>query len=279
MTKISLRRIQHYIPLFCTVLCRTVVIFILVLCFFSLRASSKKTVFFVVHGTWGADASWYMPGGDFFDVLEKSAYAHNGVVVPFRWSGKTHPTERSKAAQQLAKIIQTYDDSDVAIVVIGHSHGGTIGILASHLITRQIDVLFVLGTPVNKDQYPHMGHIQYFYNLFSLEDMIQTVGGLFGREYYTNDRVANIRIFFNNDEPGHTELHHPCLAQWLPTLHEHFLDTICGGNMDIFSQPGLLYFTYNVPPVYKRDFNRQELIARDERLSILMVDSMRTKRA
>lgn len=257
-------------------------IFFMFLTFFC--TNKAKTVFITVHGTWGASESWYVPGGDFFDSLENSAQCYDGTVVPFRWSGKNHPDERKKAAHHLAKLIQTYDETNTSIVLITHSHGGNVGILASQILhtypenSQKIHLFYAIATPVNADIYPNMDIINYFYNFFSLEDMIQSVCGMFEREYRCHERIANIRIFFDNKQLGHTDLHHPYLAHWLPQLHAHFISEKCIKNLDAFSSPGLLYFTKDELPQYATDLNRNELIERDKRFSMLMIHSMKHKK-
>lgn len=259
---------------------------LVLLCLLYANITISSTIFIIVHGTWGASESWYIPGGDFFDALEKSAHECNATVVPFRWSGKTHPDERKKAAQHLAKLIQTYG-KDSAIVLIGHSYGGEICARSSHELmqnppasTKQcnkIALLFTIGTPINTDHCPNMDIVAYCYNFFSLEDLIQPVCGMLEREYPSHERLANIRIFINGKQRGHTELHHPDLARWLPYFHDHFILHQCLNNKDLFLMPAIVYFEKNNAPRYEIDTQRQNLIDRDKRLSVLMIESVRNE--
>lgn len=234
----------------------------------------QAIVFIIVHGTWGANTTWYVPGGDFFDILEKNAYSINAHVVPFRWSGSNSPGERKKAAHSLAKLIETYPQN-TCIYVVAHSHGGTVGIIASHLVTKnKIAFFYAMGTPVNSDFYPNMDTIGYFYNLFSLEDLVQPVFGMFGRQYPVHERIANIRIFIDHKEPGHSDLHHPYVARWLPFLHNYLMSKTAAENVGL-SEPSILYFEQEKQPVYQHDGRRQELIERDQRVSLLMISALR----
>ena len=53
---------------------------------------------------------------------------------------------------------------------------------------------------------PNMKVIQYLYNLFSFEDLIQTVLGLSVREFPEHKRIANLRVIINGKEPDHAGL-------------------------------------------------------------------------
>ena len=74
--------------------------------------------------------------GDFFEALEETVCEKNSVVVPFRWSGGCGHDSRVKAAQNLVKLIKTYDEK-TAIFIIAHSHGGNVVNLASHIFSAR----------------------------------------------------------------------------------------------------------------------------------------------
>jgi hypothetical protein len=227
-------------------------------------------VYIIVHGTWGLEKTWYVPGGDFFDALEISAKEHNATVVPFSWTGKNSIQARQKAAQNLTKLIETYDKA-TEITVIAHSHGGNVTIIASHLLHKnKIFCLYTLGTPINRSLYPNMDTIRYCYNFFSFEDLVQPVLGMFEREYAPHERIANVRIVINGKEPDHTDLHHTLVGKWLPQLH--YIGVYA--NIKMF-EPSILYFSDTQSPVYKVDANRTELLERDRQLSLLILYSLR----
>ena len=241
------------------------------------HATYARTIFIVIHGTWAAKEHWYMPGGDFFDALEKSATQQQAAVTSYRWSGNNNYKDRIQAAKGLAQLIQSYSPS-TTICLVSHSHGGNVGIIASQLLgamenaTNHIHIFYALGTPVNTTDYtPNMNIITYFYNLFSFEDLIQPVLGMFGREYLRHERIANIRITINNKEPNHTQLHNPLTGQFLPTLHE--LLTTSFQDFD-FKKPGIIHFAENKKPIYALDKTRKKQIERDRSLNKIILSTL-----
>lgn len=252
-------------------------ILILTICTLSLQAQS---VFILIHGTWGAECAWYVPKGDFFDSLEHTVSKKNSSVVSFRWSGGAGHEARMKAAYSLVKLIKTYDSS-VAIYLVAHSHGGNVAALASHMLEEDnnkhhIRALFTLGTPVMSNYLPNMNVIHYLYNLFSFEDLIQTVLGISGREYPEHKRIANLRVFINGKEPNHSGLHHALVGKWLPYLHQHFKRYLADqGKVGYISEPCIIFFANDKAPEYVLDTDRTELLERDRQLSVLILDSLR----
>lgn len=243
--------------------------------------SHAKSVFIIIHGTWGADSAWYMPKGDFFEALEQTVYKKNSSVVPFRWSGGAGHEARLQAAQNLVKLIRTYNPN-IALYVVAHSHGGNVAMLASHMLEEEknnkhhIHVLFTLGTPVMSNYLPNMNAIHYLYNLFSLEDLVQTVLGISGREYPEHSRIANMRVFINGKEPNHSDLHHAIIGKWLPYLHLHFKKYLKDqGIIEYISEPCIAHFSHDKAPEYIFDINRTELLEKDRQLSLLILESIR----
>ena len=240
-----------------------------------------KSVFILIHGTWGSDCSWYAPKGDFFDALEDTVSEKDSVVVSFRWSGGCSHESRINAARSLVKLIKTYD-VNTAIFLVAHSHGGNVATLASHFLAEEegnryrIRALFTLGTPVMSNYFPNMKVIQYLYNLFSFEDIIQTVLGISCREYPEHKRIANLRVVINGKEPDHAGLRQPLVGKWLPYVHQYFKQHLQGKNiMDHISEPSVVYFDDNKAPEYAHDIQRNELLERDRQLSLLILNSLR----
>ncbi len=91
----------------------------------------------LVHGTFGLDSTWYRPGGKFYKTLEQHATTLNQKLVPFTWSGKLSDKARIQAAESLAALILSYP-KDEPIILIGHSHGGNVIILASRLLNDPV---------------------------------------------------------------------------------------------------------------------------------------------
>lgn len=154
---------------------------------FTWFAVYTKSACIIIHGTWAQNESWYQCGGDFFHEIEISNQYLNLVdeITSFSWSGKLGYPEQIEAAKKLIQKIFIYD----SVVLIGHSHGVTVGILASMFIGKfnsdgkffqKIKKFYALGVPVDKatEIYPDMSVIGQFYNLFSFGDIIQSVHGL-----------------------------------------------------------------------------------------------------
>ncbi|HEV2916507.1 MAG TPA: alpha/beta hydrolase [Candidatus Babeliales bacterium] len=239
------------------------------------------TIFILIHGTWGADSSWYKPDGDFFEALNAKCTVQHAMVIPFRWSGYNNDVARKQAAQDLAALVKRYDAA-TRICMVGHSHGGNVAILASHICAqnsdrhRSIDALYLLGTPAGSSYKPNMDVINYVYNLISFEDMVQPVIGFFGREQPHHERIANMRITIHNKEPNHTDLHHPIVGSWLV-----YLDTILHTHTKedsfihfTYQKPGTIHFYSNQAPIYEIDTKWEQRIARDTYINTVMLNSI-----
>ena len=179
---------------------------------FSLQA---RTVFIIVHGTWAPGTAWCKPGGNFFDALEK-AIGKNDVVIPYTWAGALDHEIRLRAAHGLVNVIKSYPKK-TKIIIIAHSHGGNIAILASQQLTRKIEKLYLLGTPINTDYQPNMKTIKQIYNLFSFGDEVQCAMGFFERTLPEHERIFNIHVTMHHKEIGHFQLHERCIAHWIAT--------------------------------------------------------------
>lgn len=237
----------------------------LVLCFFMSnqlcgQALSENKLFILIHGTWAADSEWHLPGGEFFDTLEKSACAVGGHVIPYNWSGNLSHESRIQAARGLAKLIQSFPPSTV-IHLIGHSHGGNVAVSATKILARDVQnvhriaTLYTLATPIDdEDYFPDMDIVGHVYNLFSFNDRVQPVLGFFGREYQPHDRIANIKVIINGYEPRHGTLHHPIIAKWLPLIPNQLAESGAQG-FQFFSckNPGIIHFHHSEPPYYRID--------------------------
>jgi hypothetical protein len=121
-----------------------------------------------------------------------------------------------------------------------------------------------------------MSVIHYLYNLFSFEDLIQTVFGVSLREYPEHRRIANLRVFVNGKEPDHAGLHQGVVGKWLPYLHQHFKQHLQDqGITTHISEPSIVYFANDKAPEYVFDVNRTALLERDRQLSVMILDSLR----
>lgn len=252
---------------------------IVILIVYAAPSMCASSVFIVIHGTWGAESNWYMPGGDFFDTLERTVCTKDSAVVPFSWTGGAGHESRLRAAHNLVKLIKTYN-SDVALYIVAHSHGGNVATLASQFLACEksnryrIRALYTLGTPVMSNYLPHMDVIRYLYNLFSFEDLVQPVLGMSLREYPEHKRIANMRVFIDNKEPDHVSLHDAVIAQWLPFIHQYYTEYLRQKNiLNTLAEPNIMYCYRDRLPEFVYDTQRNALVDRDQQLSKLMLNS------
>ncbi len=197
-------------------------------------------VIILVHGTFASNAAWYKPDGDFYEVLSVQAAKYGQIVVSFTWSGKLDGWARENGAQDLARLILSYPDSE-KVILIGHSHGGNVINIASNLIEKShlllglkkkhekkqlIDQVFLLATPVCETGFyaPCMGVIGYVYSFYSTGDLIQKSAGFYKQIYERKDRLINVLVKmahsgeFGSADPTHDRMHSPQIASSLLTL-------------------------------------------------------------
>ena len=110
----------------------------------------EKPLIYLIHGAKALRESWYKPGGDFFEPYSKQAQlAGLGEVIPVSWSGKSGPPEgrlasvraHIKAARDSVESIRQRmrsrprnDGRPRQFVLTGHSNGGIIAMLVSHML-------------------------------------------------------------------------------------------------------------------------------------------------
>ncbi len=249
-----MKKLCMYLSMCTTFMCTTLVI------------HANNPIYILIHGSWSAEATWSMPEGDFFDELVKSTAQSNAIVVPYNWSGKLSHASRLQAAKGLAQVIQSYP-VDTHIYLIGHSHGGNVALIASQILGKDrynkhsIHALYTLGTPIDMEEsFPDMDVIANVYNLFSRSDMVQSVFGTFGREFTEHRRIANLRITIDGKAPGHSDLHHPVIARWIPYIPEDLAKRQVKG-FQFFScgNPGMIHFEFQGEPRYEIDMREVAL--------------------
>jgi|SaaInlLV_10m_DNA_2_1039722.scaffolds.fasta_scaffold00331_13 hypothetical protein len=88
----------------------------------------------------------------------------------------------------------------------------------------KIDEAYLLATPVDTIYYaPNMEVIGCVYNIFSLGDMLQPVGGIYKRMYPEQDRLWNIRLKISESrDPTHMQMHHPIIAEHLFEIRDFY---------------------------------------------------------
>lgn len=202
-------------------------IFLLYLLIITTMSRPVNQVGILIHGTWAATANWHKPGHQFFEILKSSLNAKQIKLINFNWTGILSYEKRQMAGVELAALINSYPTT-TKFILVTHSHGSNVGIVASQLITQpaKITAFYALGTPIDTEHYlPNMHTIVNFYNIFSFGDLYQTALGMHQRILPTTDGIYNINIEINHQKPQHEELHCVAIAKWLPQI-THYLKTV-----------------------------------------------------
>jgi len=234
----------------------------------------------VIHGTWAQNSRWFQRGGDFFEEIARSVRELQiaDEVVSFSWSGKLGYSCHVQAALSLLKKIMEYD----FVILIAHSHGATVGILASQLLSQKISIgnhlpkisrFYALGVPVDptREIYPDMSVIDNFYNLFSLGDLVQPVQGIYERCFSDHERIANIAVMLNDLYPLHVQMHHSIIGKHLLRIPDFYMQED-GNSFKIFQHmmPAEIKFYHHQDPIYVLQPNRNRLLELDKTASSLM---------
>lgn len=251
-------------------------IFLSSLLFSTLSVAAPHTYYLIIHGTWSRPFGWHAPGGEFYDAL--SAVTDLGTVSFFLWSGDNTHEARVEASRRLVEFIQRHYAPEAQLNIVAHSHGSNVAILASQLLAKdphnkhKIHNFYALGTPTNTESYmPDMRSIHYFYNMFSYNDFVQPVFGVFGREYPEHPRIANLFVTINGKEPRHGELHDALIAQWIPSIHRELAaQRLAGFEKFEFKKPGIIHFSSGKTPRYEFDTTREQKRERDK----MIIDSI-----
>jgi hypothetical protein len=165
----------------------------LVFCF-TIQAIHSASYIVVTHGSRGARSQWYKPSLDgttnFYQELEAQAHKRNvDYVEPFTWSGSSGfplSSEKSvkahvQAAEELANLfLSLYPDRPDTY--IGHSNGGVVGLLASHMLWN-----------------PHHHAGKNPPRLFDHQDVKQTSADVWARKYIQEKVLARQRQFTAQD--------------------------------------------------------------------------------
>jgi len=131
----------------------------------------------VVPGT-GYDKDDWSNDGSAGDFINSVGETFGEPAEVFHWSGNNNKKAREAAANNLANQINNHNfDEGEQLNIVGHSHGGNIGILASQMTDKKIDNLVTLATPVRRSYRPNYGNIGNHINVYNSNDSIQKFGG------------------------------------------------------------------------------------------------------
>ena len=114
-----------------------------------LSRDNRRTIVFIVHGTYGAEGQWYLnqAGRSTFASEVQRAIGSNCIIRSLPWyTDNTHATRLKVAATLATEIFKNTTSAD-KIVLIGHSHGGNIVLSALENCGRIIDTVICLSTP------------------------------------------------------------------------------------------------------------------------------------
>ena len=118
---------------------------------FPLKLSRLKgpVKIFLVHGSFAGNETWPLIVDEkvsFASELKRAA-GKGTTIHHFVWSGQNKHQSRLDAAENLAKEIEEFTTAEDRIAIIGHSHGGNVGLLAASKLSRPIDLVVCLSTP------------------------------------------------------------------------------------------------------------------------------------
>lgn len=241
---------------------------------YRIKTTTKKQVIILIHGTWANKEEWHMPGGDFFESLKKNIDPST-ALVSFLWSGSLGHESRLHGAKALALLIESYDP-ETQIILIGHSYGGVVAILASQLLaqnpynTHTINELYSLGAPLSNSSYiPDMSVVNRVYNFFSFQDLVQPLFGIAQREFTPHERIVNACVTINGKSPDHSNLHHEIIGEWLLHVQNCIPD-------NLYCVPGIIHFSDNNPPIHEIDTKRNSELELDRYLNQMIVAAFRS---
>jgi len=236
----------------------------------TLSSIPVNTIFIIVPGTWSTDQPWYTVNGNFFDALKQTLPNKNYQITWFRWLAHNSDKHRKHAVREFAHFINTFSTKTL-IHVIAHSHGVNVVLGASQLLarkksTRIIATLYSLGAPIHEEEYaPNMHIIKKIYNLYSLNDPIQTVWG-YQRVFRPHPTIINMRVFVDNHEPTHEELHSSIIGQWITAL-------------PLFNCPqcATVFFHKNQLPTITQNSDQESILANEQQINISTLFELRKK--
>ena len=122
-----------------------------------LRIPETQYVITLVHGTWARKEEWYQEDGS----VAKSIASHlqGAVFKSFKWSGENSIIARAAAADLLrAQLLKQLEDqryTKAKHIVVAHSHGGNVALIATSdaNLAAKISGVACLGTPFLSARY------------------------------------------------------------------------------------------------------------------------------
>ncbi len=163
---------------------------------------------FLTHGTFAALTTWWQPGGIFYNYLASLTPSLHVHDPSFRWSGLYSDAARRLAAQQMVDWVadQGLHQPDL----FAHSHGGTVGNLATGL-GLQFDRLVLLSWPVHPQWFPDFDRVQRIIDIRVHLDLV-IIADLGGQTFTPPPAAAAKVSSYVNGWFKHEDTHDP--AYW-----------------------------------------------------------------
>lgn len=139
-----------------------------------------------VHGTWSSNKTWQNQSG--INRYTRKTFGNKSFNYSFNWSGGNYTSMRTTAAKNLvqkALELRSSLPKNEPLTIVGHSHGGNVGIEAINLMVTMPEFkdvkinLLTINTPVrndyqlSKEAQQRVTHI----NVYDPSDPVQIKGG------------------------------------------------------------------------------------------------------
>ena len=134
---------------------------------------------YYVHGTGGSNSAWNSD-----PILVSSITAKMGNTsqyTNFSWNGNNNSADRTVAAHALVKNILNSREKGQPITIVGHSHGGSVGVIAVNILRNMnklddVEVNLVTLNTVYRSDYQlseaASGSNTNHYNLYVPDDIV-----------------------------------------------------------------------------------------------------------
>jgi len=169
-----------------------------------MNESTEEVDIILIWGTFAVDAPWVQENSFFRNSLKRNL-VDRGLRARFEvfsWSAENSHIARNRAAEALAKLIDEKKELNRKIVLVGHSHGGTVSYMGSNtarLWDTKTDKVITLGTP-----FFHVGK-NYYQTLIILMMMVLVlyagmgylVKTLFHSDLTSNESTAALNLGIN----------------------------------------------------------------------------------
>lgn len=196
---------------------------------------------YLIHGTFSTTSQKSWPN-DFRYYLERVSGERVDAVS---WSGRNSVQARRGAATGdggilhaneniAARILESHKaDPDEPIRIVGHSHGGNVGILIANELKKnnvQVDTLVTIGTPVRFDYQLVDGAVKNHLNVYNTNDSVQRNGGPQRTGFKAGRTFANannIQVPANESNSpdvtiaNHSNMHHN-ISTWKQYIESSF---------------------------------------------------------